>query len=323
MPPVALLHGPDVQLLDDALAAVTRRLFPDPGTRATGREVFDGEEASVDAIVQAAQTLPFMTATRLVAVRRAWALPPRDAAGLAAYARAPNPTSCLLLLSETSLAAGRERRTEHWLLGAVPAAATVALPAREGRTLEGWLRQRAAAEGLTVSEEAARLLVEWVGDDPARLLGEVRKASLAGGPEGRTLGVREVTAVVGEQRLAGVFDLTRAVGRRDAGAALRTLDRLLATEEPMRLLALLTGETRTAWSIAALRARGQSTEQIARTLRRPPAVVEAVGRAAAALPAAALARRLRRCWEVEDRLKSGGEARAEMTALVADLCAER
>ena len=283
MPPVALLHGPDVQLLDDALAAVTRRLFPDPGTRATGREVFDGEEASVDAIVQAAQTLPFMTATRLVAVRRAWALPPRDAAGLAAYARAPNPTSCLLLLSETSL----------------------------------------AAEGLTVSEEAARLLVEWVGDDPARLLGEVRKASLAGGPEGRTLGVREVTAVVGEQRLAGVFDLTRAVGRRDAGAALRTLDRLLATEEPMRLLALLTGETRTAWSIAALRARGQSTEQIARTLRRPPAVVEAVGRAAAALPAAALARRLRRCWEVEDRLKSGGEARAEMTALVADLCAER
>lgn len=275
------------------------------------------------AIVEAAQTLPFMASARLVAVRRAWALPQRDAERLAAYARAPNPTTCLLLLSEESLAAGRERRTGHWLLGAVPAAATVALPVREGRTLEGWLRQRAAAEGLTVSEDAAHLLVEWVGDDPARLLGEVRKAALAAGPEARGLGVREVSAVVGEQRLAEVFDLTRAVGRRDVGAALRTLDRLLVTEEPMRLLALLTGETRTAWSIAALRARGQSTEQIARTLRRPPGVVEAVARAAGALPAAGLARRLRRCWEVEDRLKSGGAARAEMTALVTELCAER
>ena len=274
-------------------------------------------------IVEAAQTLPFMASARLVAVRRAWALPQRDAERLAAYARAPNPTTRLLLLSEESLAAGRERRTGHWLLGAVPAAATVALPVREGRTLEGWLRQRAAAEGLTVSEDAAHLLLEWVGDDPARLLGEVRKAALAAGPEARALGVREVSAVVGEQRLAGVFDLTRAVGRRDVGAALRTLDRLLVTEEPMRLLALLTGETRTAWSIAALRARGQTTEQIARTLRRPPGVVEAVARAAGALPAAGLARRLRRCWEVEDRLKSGGAARAEMTALVTELCAER
>jgi len=312
-----------VQLLDDALAAVARRLLPDPGTRAAGREVFDGEVAQVDAIVQAAQTLPFMTPTRLVVVRRCHALPARDADRLAAYVRDPNPATRLVLVSEEGLAAGRERRADHWLLGVVPGAARVALAAREGRTLEGWLRQRAAAEGLTVSEEAARLLVEWVGDDAARLLGEARKAALAAGPDARAVGVREVTAVVGEQRLAGVFDLTRAVARRDAGGALRTLDRLLATEEPLRLLALLTGETRTAWSVAALRARGAPTEQIARTLHRPPSVVEAVGRGAGGEPEAALARRLRRCWEVEDRLKSGCPARAELTALVAELCAAR
>ena len=30
VPPIALVHGADAQLLDDLLAAVTRALFPDP-----------------------------------------------------------------------------------------------------------------------------------------------------------------------------------------------------------------------------------------------------------------------------------------------------
>ena len=39
-----LLHGPDSQLLDDALALVADRLFPDTASAAFGREVFDGRE---------------------------------------------------------------------------------------------------------------------------------------------------------------------------------------------------------------------------------------------------------------------------------------
>jgi DNA polymerase-3 subunit delta len=318
-PPVALLHGPDPQLLDDALAAATRGLFRDASEAALGREVFDGTEVSVDDVVRAASTLPFMSAMRLVAVRRCQALPAKGADALAAYARNPNPSTALLLLADESLAASRDRR-DHWLLGAVPAAAGVALATREGRSAEAWLRQRAEAEELTVSEEGARLLVQWVGDDSATLLGEARKAALAGGPDNRTVGVKEVTAVVGEHRLSSVFDLTRAVQRREAGTALGTLDRLLATEEPMRLLALLTADVRATLTVADLAARGQGTEQIARVVRKPAPVVDAIARGPAAAPAAVLARRLERCWQAERRLKSSGEPHAELTALVLDLC---
>ena len=162
--------------------------------------------------------------------------------------------------------------------------------------------------------------MQWVGDDGASLLGEARKAALAGGPENRAVGVKEVTAVVGEHRLSGVFDLTRAVQRREVGAALRTLDRLLATEEPMRLLALLTADVRATLTVADLAARGQGAEQIARVVRKPPPVVDAIARGPAAAPAGVLARRLERCWEAERRLKSSGEPHAELTALVVDLC---
>ena len=318
-PPIALLHGPDPQLLDDALAAATRGLFRDAGEAALGREVFEGAEAAMDDVVRAASTLPFMTTMRLVVVRRCQALPAKGADTLAAYARDPNPSSCLLLLAEESLAASRDRR-DHWLLTAVPAAAIVSLAMREGRSAEAWLRQRAGAEGLTISEEAARLLVQWVGDDGASLLGEARKAALAGGSDNAAVGVKEVTAVVGEHRLSGVFDLTRAVQRREIGVALRTLDRLLATEEPMRLLALLTADARATMTVADLAARGQGAEQIARVVRKPPPVVDAIARGPGAAPAPVLARRLERCWEAERRLKSSGDAAAELTALVLDLC---
>ena len=124
-PPLNLLHGADGQLLDDALDAATRGLFPDPALAAWGREVFDGRERPVDEIIRSAMTLPFGGGRRLVAVRRAQALAAKGADALAAYAASPNPVSCLLLLADEPLRASRERRTDHWLLGAMPAAAVV------------------------------------------------------------------------------------------------------------------------------------------------------------------------------------------------------
>jgi DNA polymerase-3 subunit delta len=320
LPPVLLLHGPDAQLLDDALALVTRGLFPDPSSAALGREVLDGDQTEVQAVVTSAMTLPLMGGVRLVVVRHAQALAPRSAAALGAYARDPNPATRLVLLADEGLRASRDRRADHWLVQTLPAAAIVDLPARHGRELSGWLRERAAAEGLQVSEEAAKVLLEWAGEDGATLLGEVRKAALAGGADNRSVGVKEVGAIVGEHRLADVFELTRAVQRRDVVLALKTLERLLATEEPMRMLVLLTRDLRVAWTVQTLVERGQSSAEIARALRLPPAVVETLSRGE---PAARLAEKLARCWDVERRVKSSGEPRAELTLLVADLCAER
>jgi DNA polymerase III delta subunit len=319
VPPVTLIHGADVQLLDDALAAATRGLFPDADAAALGREVVDARETPLEAVLRSAQTLPFMTAARLIAVRRCQACPAKAADLLAAYVGDPNPATRLLFLAEEPLGATRDRK-EHWLLRAIPPAAIVELRPRRGRALEDWLRARAAAEGLTVGEEAARLLVQWAGEDGATLLAEARKAALAGGAENRAVGVAEVGAIVGENRLSDVFELTRALERREGGLALKTLDRLLDTVDAPFLLAQLSREIRTAWTIREWRARGQSVDQIARALRRPPGVVEAIARTGASLELAELRRRLVRCWEVERRLKSSGEARAEITALVAELC---
>ena len=318
VPPLVLLHGADGQALDDTLSAVTRALFPDPALATLGREVLDARETSPEAIARAADTLPLGVVTRLVVVRHCQALPVKGAEGLRAYFDRPSPSTCLLMLADAPLAGERDRK-DHWLLDAVPRGAIVEAPLRKGRALQDWLRQRAGQEGYAVSEEAARLLVQWTGDDPVTLLAELRKAALAGGPDNVAVGAGEVTAVVGEHRVSGVFDLTRAVEQRDAALALLTLDTLLASEEPMLLLTLLTRELRRVWSVREWSLRGQAPDQIARMLRVPPRVAETlVARAHAA--GERLPGQLARCWEVERRLKGSGMPRAELTALVAELC---
>jgi DNA polymerase-3 subunit delta len=321
IPAVVLLHGPETLLRDDALRLLSRALFPDPSMAALDREVLDAREVSPEAIARSASTLPFMAARRLVVVTHAETLPARNNEALVAYLRRPSDATCLLLLAVESLRAGRERKTDHWLLQAVAANAIVELVSLREGSLDRALRQRALLDGLEISDDAARLLRELVGDDLGLLLGEAHKAALAGGPDNRRVGAPEVRAVVGEQRVDELFDLTRAVEQGDRGAALRLLERLLgAGEDPLRILWLLTNDLRTVWTIKDLAGRGQSAEQIARRVRRPRAVIDRMLARATTLTVAEITRRLGGCWEVERRIKGRGEPHAEMTVLIADLC---
>lgn len=321
VPPVALLHGAEPLLLDDVLGLVSRALFGEAAAAPFDREVMDARETSAETIARSAQTLPFLAPRRLVAVRHADALAARGAETLQQYLATPSPSTCLLLLAAESLRADRTRKADHWLLGAVPAEAVVEVSARRGGALERMLQQRAAVDGLEVGAEAARLLVQLVGDDLGLLLGEAAKAALAGGPDNRRVGVAEVTAVVGAHRIGELFDLLRAVEAGERGRALALLDQLLrAGEEPLRILGLLVSDLRTAREVKEWLRRGLGADQVARRLRRPPAVVERIVSRAAGVGVGDLAERLERCWQVERRIKSGGEPRAEMAVLIADLC---
>ena len=276
--PVVLLHGPEPFLIEEALARLTRAVCPDPGLLVMSREVLEAREAGAEGIVRAAETMPWGTPRRLVIARGVEGLGPKQALPLVEYVRAPNPSTVLAVTVPQSLA------SYHWLLKAVPAGGAVEVPQLTGRALVGWLRTRASADGFELEEEVAQLLITLVGDDPAALSGEVGKAALAGGPENRRVGTAEVRSVVGEHRAHEVFELTRAVERRDAAAALSLLERLLAAgEEPLRLLAILAAQARRT------------------TLRAASA-------------------RLERCWQAERRLKLGGAPRPELVVLVADLC---
>jgi len=315
-PPVALLHGPELFLLEDAVTRVARALFRDGLDLSLLRETFDAKDAGAESIVRSALTLPWGSTRRLVVVKGLEGIGAKQGEALAAYLRSPNPSTVLLLLAAQSLA------SSHWLMNAMPAACVVPVPPPTGRQLVGWLRSRAGMDGLELDEDAAGLLVELSGNDLTQLRGEVEKAALAGGPDNRRVGVAEVRAVVGEHRLRHIFELTRALAARDTGAALALLELLLNTgEDPLGVLGMLGREVRALWQAAEGLRLGRREEEIARALRRPPAAAAAVIERARGLAPGVPARLLERCWDAERRLKLSGPARPELSLLVADLCA--
>ncbi len=315
VPPVALLHGPEPRLLDEALARVTQALFPDPALIPLSREVFHAAETEVEVIVRSALTLPWMTAARLVVVKGAQALSGKNTAALTDYLGAPNASARLIFLAAEPLP------PTHWLLKAFPPAGVVEVPRLAGRALAAWLRARADEEGYELTEPAAQLLVRWAGEDLTTLSGELEKALLFSGPGARRIDEAEVRQVVGEHRLLKTFELADALERRQLSQALPLLEHLLASgEEPLAILGALVRQVRTTWQVKEWLRQGKSAEEVARTLRRPAYAIENLARTATSLTSRSLARGLAQCWEAERRLKASARPRSELTLLLADLC---
>jgi DNA polymerase-3 subunit delta len=132
--------------------------------------------------------------------------------------------------------------------------------------------------GVEVDQEAARALVDLVGEDPEALASEVDK--IATWSAGATVGVQEV-----EQLAAGCaevpgYELTDAWGRRDRAAALAACQLLLerSPDPPSRsvpaVVGLLVGHVGRVRSVLALGEEGLSAREIASRLKRHPFYVE-------------------------------------------------
>ncbi len=218
------------------------------------------------------------------------------------------------------VAPGTDRKSP--VLRLVPGSEQVEVRPPVGRAVAGWLQARARAAGLTLAPQAAEALVALVGEDLSRLAGELEKAAVFVGADGRVT-EEVVLALVGESRVRQYWELSQALEEGDRRKALRVLEQLLeAGEEPTPLLAQVVGYLRDVWRVKAGLAERKDVRQVARLLprNRPPFAVERLMARATAVRAEALEAALHRCFEVEQRMKSGGgDPRALLTALVTDV----
>ena len=100
-----------------------------------------------------------------------------------------------------------------------------AFPLLRGQELAAWIRQRVASVGATISEQAIKLLAEYVGGDLWIMSGEVEKLALYS--EGEDINEEAVRLLVGRSREASIFDMVDGVLEGKASAALQGLRRLL------------------------------------------------------------------------------------------------
>ena len=255
--PVYLLAGSDRPKVRIALARLKARF----GSEAT--QTLPAETAAGDDAVSELNALGLFAGGggRLVIVEGVERWKDADADAVAAYLSAPAPGAVLALVAEEPLKGSA-------LPGLVAGSGQVlTYDAPKPRDLPGWVRARLEELGTPVDADAARALVEIVGDDTTALAAEMEKIAAWAG--GEPMGRREIELLAVPAHEASAWAVTDAWGARDLPRALAACQNDLEHGvEPFVVAVRLAGQVGLVRAAQALAADGLGARDIAKRLRK-------------------------------------------------------
>jgi DNA polymerase-3 subunit delta len=241
--PVYVVKGSDVVILRDVVRALVHVLVGDHNMGLTvdvvgsdGHQPGDASTATLHALVDAAQTPPFLT-DRRVGVGR----------DLDSFTRAEQVTPLVSYLADplpsTSLVLGWPGRIPKSVTDALKAVGGEQIDTNPGRKLAEWVDDQLARSGLKADRGAQQRLVDWLGDDPQRLVGVLETLVGTYGP-GSKVTRDDIAPFLGEAGGVPPWELTDAIDKGDIAGALDKLHRMLEGGErhPLQIMATLHGQ---------------------------------------------------------------------------------
>ncbi|MGE0454064.1 MAG: DNA polymerase III subunit delta [Vicinamibacteria bacterium] len=254
-------RGFDSFLAEQALEQALQAAVGDE--RQDAVQLIRGEESSWARVLDAARSRSLFSPRRAVVVRGAEGLK-GEGEDVGGYLADPNPDATLVLL-----AAKVDRRRSVWKRLSDGAQLVNVEPPR-GAELRARVAELVRARKLPLTVEGQQELVDLVGQDLRRLVGELDKLEAWGFGE-RSIGPDEVALVLGRGMARPVYELADAFQGRDTARTLRLLDDLLeGGEAPLRILAVLHRALRQLRLARALKATRASPDEVARGLGLPP-----------------------------------------------------
>jgi DNA polymerase-3 subunit delta len=231
--PVYAFAGEETYLLEEAFGYLDKLMAVD----ALNREVYFGQDASVDDIIIAAQTLPFMGDRRLVVVKDAQKIRSADAGKLAEFLKVPERSCCIVLFWNEKLR--KDSRKSPLLSAAAAAGMTVEFRALYENELPAWVQQRVRGFSKRISLEAGKCLIQESGSNLMDLTNELEKLDLYTGARDE-ITVKDVEAVSGHTRLSNLNHLAEGIEGKRIEASVRIMENLIAEGEvPLRVLATI------------------------------------------------------------------------------------
>lgn len=309
---VHAIVGPDSFLAEEALQGVlAAALGPDRGESV---QTLRGDECTWSRVLDAARTRSLFASRRAVVVRNAEALRgPEDE--LSRYLQDPDPDVSLVLM-----AAKPDKRRSAWRALLAGAETHSAEPLKGAR-----LRSRVSAEvrrrRLPLDADAIGQLVERVGQDLRRLMGELDKLEAFGlGREELT--AEDVAAVLGRGFARPYWLLGDAVAERRTGEALELAAGLLEDgEEAPLLLGAVYQSLRRVRALRALRdARASREDKLALLPKNMAFKLPDLERAAERWSEAELAGGLDALRRADRRLKTGASPAVALAAAIVEAC---
>ena len=261
--PAYLIHGDDHGRIAERRAHLRALAQSESGVH--GLELFEGDQATPDAVAAALLAMTLATGRRFIIVDGAerWkdkeleplehalsAIPPDTT--IAFFAREEGRAKAPARLHKAVRKAGGDVGTEDSV---------------KPWELPKWVIARGRELGLEVEPDAARALVRHVGERQQRLLRELEKLALAGLAR---IGVEDVEALTAASAQRKAWDLADALVAGDAQAATRAYLALRAQGERVPgLLYWISQRVQIAHKVAEALDAGEAPAQIKRGLRMP------------------------------------------------------
>lgn len=297
-----LFYGTETYLIKNYEEALTEAILP-PGAEGLNFDVLEGKKATAAAIMDAAETLPFLNDRRLVLVRGSefFQKGGRKEEGefLVDFMNHLPETTCLLFIEEKA-----EKNNRLYKAVAKNGMAVDFQPLTE-KEIISWLKKSCKGQGLTLADSTAVYLLRKTDNSMENLERELGKltAYKAGGGEITREDIDDVCSVSLEAR---IFDLVRAVAEGKTEQTMELYRNLLRMKEsPFLVLSLVTRQFRLILESALLSAQGDPNAEIAAKLEIREFAVRDYLKQSKSFSGEQLQEALRDCLQTDLDIKNG------------------
>jgi DNA polymerase-3 subunit delta len=313
---VFAIVGPDTFLAEESLERLLEAAIG--SERQESLQLLRGEETSWPRVLDAARARSLFATRRAVVVRGAEGLKGAED-DLRAYLADPTPGVALILM-----AVKPDKRRTAWktLLSKVEVVSAEPL---KGPRLRGRVADEVKRRRLQIEPQGLEEIVERVGQDLRRLMGELDKLEAFGA--GQKLSAEDVAAVLGRGFARPFYLLGDALSERRTADVLALAQELMEDgEDAVKILGAMHRSVRQLRAVRALQAQRASREEMAARIGLPPNMafkLPSIAEAARRWTEAELEGATAALGRADRRVKTGSAASVALVEAVAEACRRR
>lgn len=214
--PFYLLYGEEPYFIDVITDEIQDNVL-DESEKDFNLSVVYGRDTDVMAVLDLARRHPMMANYHVVIVREAQDLDKPEE--LQPYFERFLPTTILVIAYKY----GKLDRRKAFVKAAEKNGAVFESKKIYDNELPGWISEHVRTNGFTISPDAAELLAEYLGADLAKVMNELGKLTI-NLPTDTRISPAIIEKYIGISKEYNVFELQKALGRRDIMAANRIVN---------------------------------------------------------------------------------------------------
>lgn len=260
--------------------------------------VYEGKEVSVPAMIDQAETLPFLAERRVIFVENS-GLFKHGGESLAEYLKSPCETTCFVFVE-----ADIDKRSKLFKSVSTLGRA-IEFPMQQEETLKRWVLGLIKKEDKKITSQGLMHFLNKTGSDMENIKSELEKL-FCYCLEKEEILEEDIDAVCSTRITNHIFDMINAIAGKKTKVALELYYELLALKEPpMRILFLIARQCNMLLQVKELKRKGYDNKKIGEIVKLPGFVVGKYVAQASKFKISELERAVERCVEAEEAVKTG------------------